>query len=110
VKVVTGDGREGHARGAPYDRIIVTASATEIPRSWLEQLVPGGLVEVPLRLHDAAGLQLIPTLRREKDRLRSVSIIAGGFMPLRDGADDLSRYWPMVNVTRTDGAAMVPLS
>ena len=109
VKVVTGDGREGHARGAPYDRIIVTASATEIPRSWLEQLVPGGLVEVPLRLHDAAGLQLIPTLRRERDRLRSVSIIAGGFMPLRDGADDLSRYWPMVNVTRTDGAATVPL-
>jgi protein-L-isoaspartate(D-aspartate) O-methyltransferase len=47
VKVVTGDGREGHARGSPYDRIIVTASATEIPRSWLEQLVPGGLVEVP---------------------------------------------------------------
>ena len=34
-------------------------------------------MEVPLRLHDAAGLQLIPTLRREKDRLRSVSIIAG---------------------------------
>lgn len=109
VKVVTGDGRDGHAPGAPYDRIIVTASATEIPRAWLEQLVPGGLVEVPLRLHDAAGLQLIPTLERDNDRLRSVSIIAGGFMPIRDGAEDLSRYWPMVNVTRTDGAASVPL-
>jgi protein-L-isoaspartate(D-aspartate) O-methyltransferase len=109
VKVVTGDGRAGHEPRAPFDRIIVTASATEIPRAWLEQLVPGGLVEVPLRLHDAAGLQLIPTLRRENDRLRSVSVIAGGFMPLRDDAEDLSRYWPMVKVTRTDGASTVPL-
>ena len=65
-QVVTGDGREGHARGAPYDRIIVTASAAEVPRAWYEQLEPGGLVEVPLRLREPAGLQLIPTLRREK--------------------------------------------
>jgi protein-L-isoaspartate(D-aspartate) O-methyltransferase len=109
VKVVTGDGRDGCPAGAPYDRIIVTASATEIPGGWLEQLIPGGLVEVPLRLQDAAGLQLIPTLRREDGRLRSVSVIAGGFMPLRDAAADLSRYWPMVQVTRTDGAESVPL-
>ncbi len=68
VKVVTGDGREGHASGAPYDRIIVTASATAIPRAWHEQLVPGGLVEVPLRLRESAGLQLIPTLRRRRRR------------------------------------------
>ena len=42
VTVVTGDGREGYARGAPYDRIIVTASAAEIPRAWYEQLEPEG--------------------------------------------------------------------
>ena len=109
AKVVTGDGREGHAPGAPYDRIIVTASATEVPRAWLEQLTPGGLLEVPVRLHDRAGLQLIPTLRREDGRLRSISVIAGGFMPLRDAPDDLSSYWPMVNVMRTEGAKRSPL-
>jgi protein-L-isoaspartate(D-aspartate) O-methyltransferase len=103
VKVVTGDGREGHAPGAPYDRIIVTASATEVPRAWLEQLAEGGLVEAPLRIGASPGLQLIPTLRRERDRLRSVSVICGGFMPLRGGPDDLTPFWPMINVSRMNG-------
>ncbi len=109
VKVVVGDGREGYAAGAPYDRIIVTASATEISRAWFEQLTPGGLLELPLRMGDAAGLQLIPTLRREDGRLRSVSVTCGGFMPLRESPGDLTRYWPMINVNRTDGAETVTL-
>jgi protein-L-isoaspartate(D-aspartate) O-methyltransferase len=109
VKVVTGDGREGHAPGAPYDRIIVTASATEIPRVWLEQLAPGGMLEVPLRLGESAGLQLIPTLRRDGDRLRSVSVICGGFMPIRATSDDLTAFWPMLNVVRIEGAKTFPL-
>jgi protein-L-isoaspartate O-methyltransferase len=104
VHVVTGDGREGYARGAPYDRIIVTASASEVPRAWLEQLAEGGLVEVPLRLGASPGLQLIPTLRRDGDRLSSVSVICGGFMPIRGAPDDLTPFWPMINVSRMDGA------
>jgi protein-L-isoaspartate(D-aspartate) O-methyltransferase len=109
VKVITGDGRDGHPAGAPYDRIIVTASATEITRAWLEQLAPGGLLELPLRLRDSAGLQLIPTLRREGDRLRSVSVTCGGFMPLRAAPADLTPFWPMINVNRTDGAETITL-
>jgi protein-L-isoaspartate(D-aspartate) O-methyltransferase len=109
VKVVTGDGRDGYALAAPYDRIIVTASATEVPRSWLEQLAEGGLVEVPLRLGASPGLQLIPTLRREGGRLRSVGVICGGFMPIRGAPDDLTPFWPMINVSRSDGAKMFPV-
>jgi hypothetical protein len=101
---VTGDGRDGYAPGAPYDRMIATASAAEIPRAWLEQLAPGGLLEVPLRLRSAGGLQLIPTLLRENGSLRSVSMICGGFMPLRAAPDDLTPYWPMVSITRASGA------
>jgi protein-L-isoaspartate(D-aspartate) O-methyltransferase len=109
VKVVTADGRSGYPPGAPYDRIIVTASATEVPRAWVEQLQPGGLVEAPLRLQEASGLQLIPTLRREDGRLRSVSVIAGGFMPLRDSPEGFPPFGPMVSVSRIDGAAPAPL-
>jgi protein-L-isoaspartate(D-aspartate) O-methyltransferase len=104
TKVVTGDGRDGYGPGSPYDRIIVTASHDSIPHAWLEQLHPGGLLEVPLRMRGSDSLQLIPTLRREGDRLRSVSIVVGGFMPIRAAADDLSPYWPALNVTRADGA------
>jgi protein-L-isoaspartate(D-aspartate) O-methyltransferase len=81
--VVVGDGTEGHAPGAPYDRIVVTASAETIPRAWCAQLVEGGLVEVPLQL-TANGGQLVATFRREGDALRSVAAVRGGFMPLRD--------------------------
>ncbi len=54
VKVVEGDGRQGFERGAPYDRIIVTASGAEVPSALFEQLVEGGLLELPLWV-DRAG-------------------------------------------------------
>lgn len=85
--VVAGDGREGFVDGAPYDRIIVTASADTVPRAWFDQLADGGLLEVPLRL-TAAGAQVIPTLRKKRSRLAPVATIGGGFMPLRAGDED----------------------
>ena len=96
----------GSRAGAPYDRIIVTASHDEVPRAWLEQLRPGGLVEAPLRLRGSDSFQLIPTLRREGDRFRSVSVVVGGFMPLRAASRDLSPYWPTLNATRFDGGSL----
>ncbi len=41
VAAVAGDGEYGHAPGAPYDRIIVTAGAWELPAAWADQLAPG---------------------------------------------------------------------
>jgi protein-L-isoaspartate(D-aspartate) O-methyltransferase len=86
ASVTIADGREGHPTSAPYDRIIVTACADEIPRAWLEQLKDGGLLELPLRLDpDGAAIQLIPVLERRGDRLQSVAVTWGGFMPLHSG-------------------------
>jgi protein-L-isoaspartate(D-aspartate) O-methyltransferase len=82
LRVVCRDGRLGFADAAPYDRIIVTASVHELQRAWWEQLAPGGLLEVPLRL-TSNGAQAIPTLRKEGRELRSISVLTGGFMPLR---------------------------
>ena len=81
--VVVGDGELGWPRGAPFDRIIVTASAGHVPQAWRDQLVDGGLVELPLRLAPGSPLQAVVTLRREGDRLESTSIMPGSFMPLR---------------------------
>jgi protein-L-isoaspartate(D-aspartate) O-methyltransferase len=84
--IVAGDGRDGYRARAPYDRIIVTASADRLPRAWLEQLREGGRLVVPLRLDPGAGaIQLIPALERRGATLRSVGITWGGFMPLHDG-------------------------
>jgi protein-L-isoaspartate(D-aspartate) O-methyltransferase len=86
VRVVTGDGRAGCNRYAPFDRVIVTASACAVPRAWRDQLVEGGLVEFPLRFNDSFGTQLVATFRRDGAQLRSTEVISGGFMALRDNA------------------------
>lgn len=42
VEVVLGDGALGHADAAPYDRVIATVGAYEVPPAWLDQLAPTG--------------------------------------------------------------------
>ena len=43
-----GDGYKGLPAWAPFDRIIVTAGAVEIPESLIQQLKPGGILVIPL--------------------------------------------------------------
>lgn len=83
ASVVRGDGREGLPRGAPYDRIVVTASTASVSAAWHGQLADGGLLELPLRLFRDDG-QMIVTLRKCGDALRSERLLPGGFLPLRD--------------------------
>ncbi|MGQ0773680.1 MAG: methyltransferase domain-containing protein [Pseudonocardiales bacterium] len=45
--VVSADGMQGYAPGAPYDRVIATASVRVIPRAWIDQTRPGGVIVVP---------------------------------------------------------------
>ncbi|MCG6494744.1 methyltransferase domain-containing protein [Kitasatospora sp. A2-31] len=44
---VVGDGADGYAKGAPYDRVIATCSVGRIPQAWVEQARPGGVIVVP---------------------------------------------------------------
>ncbi len=83
-----GDGRDGWRRAAPYDRVIVTASAGSIPRAWFDQLIEGGLLELPLRVGRSGQVQAVVTFRKEPTLLRSVAVLWGGFMALRDAAGD----------------------
>ncbi len=48
VVVLTGDGSLGYAEKAPYDRILVTCSAPDVPQSLLAQLTVGGKMVIPL--------------------------------------------------------------
>jgi protein-L-isoaspartate O-methyltransferase len=46
--VQTADGVDGHPDGAPYDRVLATAAVREIvPRAWLGQTRPDGLIVTP---------------------------------------------------------------
>jgi protein-L-isoaspartate(D-aspartate) O-methyltransferase len=80
VSVVCGDGEFGWPDHAPYDRIIVTAGAWDLPLSWQDQLAAGGRLVVPLRMR---GLTRSVAFEREDGCWRSRSIDELGFMPMR---------------------------
>lgn len=50
-EVVAGDGFEGYADAAPYDRILATVGLREIPGAWIEQTRRGGLIVAPWGTH-----------------------------------------------------------
>jgi protein-L-isoaspartate(D-aspartate) O-methyltransferase (PCMT) len=111
VRIVHADGRGGFAKTAPYDRIIVTASADAVPRAWFEQLADDGLLHVPLHLN-AGGAQAIPVLRKTPAGFRSLRALAGGFMPLRN-ADESGIPEPLreprLNITNTSDQGPGPI-
>jgi len=47
-KMVFSDGYKGWVENAPYDRILVTAGAPEVPKSLLQQLKIGGKLVIPI--------------------------------------------------------------
>lgn len=75
------DGRKGFAERAPYDRIMVTAAATDLEIAWLQQLAPGGLLLAPLTLGPGLAFILCGTMAEGQFRGRLTR--AAYFMPLR---------------------------
>ncbi|GGK13450.1 hypothetical protein GCM10010124_02520 [Pilimelia terevasa] len=84
VNVEQGDGEFGVARYAPYDRIIVTAGAWDIPPAWTEQLALGGRIIVPVRI---SGLTRSVVFERDGDRLVSRSVELCGFVRMQGASE-----------------------
>lgn len=59
VKVVTGDGWRGCPEAAPYNAIVVSAAAPEMPRALVAQLAEGGRMIIPVGGGDSQQLQLM---------------------------------------------------
>jgi protein-L-isoaspartate(D-aspartate) O-methyltransferase len=83
VEVVTGDGLMGVPEKAPFDRIIVTAAAEEIPQALLDQLVEGGIMVLPLGPHHDG--QVIVSLTKTKQGVERQNLIGVRFVPLLPG-------------------------
>jgi protein-L-isoaspartate(D-aspartate) O-methyltransferase len=83
VEVVVGDGFAGVPEKAPFDRIIVTAAAEDIPQALTEQLAEDGMMVLPLGPH--GGAQDLVKLRKTSEGLKHEQLIAVRFVPLLPG-------------------------
>jgi protein-L-isoaspartate(D-aspartate) O-methyltransferase len=88
VQVIADDGALGHREQGPYDRIIVTAEATDITAAWWDQLNPAdGRIVIPVRLH-GSGLTRSLGLRRTGPRtMVADSAYVCGFVAMRGSGE-----------------------
>jgi protein-L-isoaspartate(D-aspartate) O-methyltransferase len=83
VEVVVGDGLAGVPGRAPYDRIIVTAAAEDVPQALIGQLAVDGAMLLPLGEHN--GSQRIIRLNKSQTGITRDTMIAVRFVPLLPG-------------------------
>nr|WP_296748358.1 protein-L-isoaspartate(D-aspartate) O-methyltransferase [Thioalkalivibrio sp.] len=84
VHVRAGNGRDGWPEAAPFDAIIVTAGADEIPPALVEQLRTGGRLVIPV---DAqwTGQDLFVGVKQEDGSLKKRRALSVIFVPLIGG-------------------------
>ncbi|MGE4540873.1 MAG: protein-L-isoaspartate(D-aspartate) O-methyltransferase [Bacteroidales bacterium] len=81
LNLFLGDGNDGLPAYAPFDRILITAAAPEIPQPLLDQLKPGGIMVIPLGAGD------------QQDMLRIIKKLNGEIIHEQHGA---FRFVPML--------------
>ncbi len=79
VELITGDGSRGFPDAGPYDAIIVTAGAPNVPRALKAQLAEGGRLVCPTGSRDQQALQLI---ERHGEKLHTKNAVPCVFVPL----------------------------
>ncbi len=77
------DGGHGWPEAAPFDVILLTACAGELPAPLLAQLADGGVLITPLA--DARGRQWLTRVRRQGSRYEQQRLEPVRFVPLLEG-------------------------
>lgn len=76
IAIRVGDGTRGWAEHAPFDKILVTAAADELPQTLVDQLKPGGRLVLPLGAEDGQQLAVV-------DKMADGRIETREIMPVR---------------------------
>jgi protein-L-isoaspartate(D-aspartate) O-methyltransferase len=84
VRVHEGDGSLGLPEEAPFDAIVVTAGAEKLPEHFLEQLVEGGRLVIPI---GPPAHQEMYRLTRRGHRWERDTLGGFGFVPLVEGGE-----------------------
>lgn len=82
VHTRTDDGQNGWIKYAPYDRILFSATAKEIPQKLFEQLADGGILVAPLQ---KGNIQVITRFIKNGDEIEEEELEDCDFVPILDG-------------------------
>ncbi len=81
VRLRTGDGALGWPEEAPFDRIMVTAAAPEVPAALVDQLAPGGRMILPVG--ESPEFQMLRVVDRGNDGVTAeADLLPVRFVPL----------------------------
>ncbi len=78
----TDDGQNGWVQYAPYDRILFSATAKEIPAKLFDQLADGGVLIAPLQKGDK---QIITRFKKAGGVIEEYELEECDFVPVLDG-------------------------
>jgi protein-L-isoaspartate(D-aspartate) O-methyltransferase len=81
VTIICSDGSMGYSEKAPYDRVLVTAAAPDIPEPLLEQLKPGGIMLIPVG-NMSMFQSLIKITKKSDGRIEKENLGGVAFVPL----------------------------
>ena len=84
VTAIAGDGIRGWPEQAPFDRILVTAAAGEVPKALLDQLAEGGVLVLPVGPPN--GDQEVLRIRKQDGKHQVDRMFPVRFVPLVSGA------------------------
>lgn len=87
IKTFLGDGNKGLPTYGPFDRVIITAAAPEIPQSLIDQLKVGGMMVIPLSENE--GCQTMLRLTKQEDgSMKRETYGDFRFVPMLKGVGD----------------------
>lgn len=81
LRLLFGDGMAGCAQGAPFDVIVSAAAAPDVPKAWLDQLSPTGVLVAPL----GEPQQLVLLRKRGAAPPQRQVIESARYVPLKSG-------------------------
>ena len=79
ITIHEGDGTHGLMEYAPYQGVMVTAAAPEVPQPLLDQLAEGGRLVIPV---GGRGAQVLHLYRREGGEIIQENLTPVAFVPL----------------------------
>jgi len=83
IKFFYGDGYEGLPTYAPFDKVLITAAAPEIPQKLIQQLKKGGMMVIPLGSGNVQRMMRITKM--ENDALKEEVFDNFSFVPMIEG-------------------------